>query len=60
MISIISPIYNSELCIKKLVEKIFYYTKKITNEFELILVDDGSNDNSWNKIQQLKKKYKWN
>ena len=59
MISIISPIYNSELCIKKLVEKIFYYTKKITNEFELILVDDGSNDNSWNKIQQLKKKYKF-
>ena len=55
MISIISPVYNSEKCLKKLVEKISFYTKKITNKFEIILVDDGSNDESWKMINHLKK-----
>ncbi len=56
MISIISPVYNSEKCLKTLVNKISFYTKKITNKFEIILIDDGSTDGSWNKISQLKKK----
>lgn len=57
MISIISPVYNSEKCLQKLVEKIIFYTNKVTNKFEIILVDDGSKDGSWNKIIQLKKRY---
>lgn len=57
MISIVSPVYNSEKCLRKLVEKIFFYTNKVTDKFEIILVDDGSKDESWNKIIQLKKKY---
>lgn len=59
MISIVSPVYNSETCLQKLVEKIIFNTKKFTNSIEIILVDDGSKDNSWSKIKQLKKKYKF-
>ena len=59
MISIVSPVYNSETCLQKLVEKIIFNTKKLKSSIEIILVDDGSNDNSWSKIKQLKKKYKF-
>ena len=56
MISIISPVYNSQGCLKKLVEKIIFYSSKVANKFEIILVDDGSKDGSWNTITMLKKK----
>ena len=59
MISIVSPVYNSEACLQTLVKKITFYSKKITSKFEIILVDDGSQDNSWKKIVELKKKYKF-
>jgi glycosyltransferase involved in cell wall biosynthesis len=59
MISIISPVYNSKKCLKKLVEKIIFFTNKITNKFEIILVDDGSEDKSWSEIKRLKKRYKF-
>ena len=59
MISIVSPVYNSEDCLQKLVKEITFYGKKITNKLEIILVDDGSQDNSWEKIVELKKKYKF-
>jgi len=55
MISIISPVYNSEKCLDQLVKKITYYVKKITHKFEVILVEDGSSDKSWDKIKKLKK-----
>lgn len=59
MISVVSPVYNSESCLEELVNKIIISTKKITKSPEIILVDDGSIDNSWNKIVQLKKKFKF-
>ena len=59
MISVISPVFNSEICLDELVNRIIKSTKKITNNFQIVLVDDGSKDNSWNKIIQLKKKFKF-
>ena len=59
MISIVSPVFNSEKCLQTLVEKITLNLKKISNEFEIILVDDGSLDGSWPKIKNLKKRYKF-
>lgn len=58
MISIVSPVYNSKNCLAKLVEKITINLKNITNIFEIILIDDGSTDGSWEKIVELKKKNK--
>ncbi len=54
-ISIISPVYNGQECIEELVKKIKFYIKKCSTNFEIILIDDGSNDNSWNIIKKLKK-----
>lgn len=45
MISIIVPIYNAEKYISRCIESILQQTYK---EWELILVDDGSKDNSYN------------
>jgi len=59
MISIVSPVYNSETCLEELVKRIISSTKKISNRIEIILVDDGSTDNSWKKIKKLKKRFKF-
>jgi len=57
MISIVSPVYNSQEILEKFVEKIVFYSSKVVRKFEIILVDDGSKDSSWNKIIKLKKRY---
>jgi len=48
LISIIVPVYNSELWIEKCIKSILNQTFK---DFELILVDDGSKDSSLKVIQ---------
>lgn len=57
MISIISPVYNSASCIDRLVFEIIQSTKSFSKKIEIVLVDDGSEDKSWEKIKILKKKY---
>ncbi len=51
-ISVVSPVYKAEAMIDELVSRVSESVKKITPNFEIILVDDGSPDNSWEKIQQ--------
>tara|TARA_A100001015_G_scaffold295221_1_gene373975 strand:- start:1055 stop:1843 length:789 start_codon:yes stop_codon:yes gene_type:complete len=58
-LSIIIPVYNSEKIISTLVKKIFEITKLKKLKSEIILIDDFSKDNSWTKIKNLKKKYKF-
>ena len=50
-ISIVVPLYNEEESLSELVDQI---KKSLPyRSFELIFVDDGSNDNSWDVIEQL-------
>ncbi len=50
-ISIVVPLYNEEESLSELVDQI---KKSLSNRsFELIFIDDGSSDNSWNVIEQL-------
>ena len=56
-ISIVIPVYNSSKILKSLLENIFREISKFSKHFEVILVNDFSNDNSWNEIKKLKKKY---
>ena len=56
-ISIISPVYKAEKIIDQLVERIIAAVSKLSNHYEIILVEDGGGDNSWKKIQENCKKY---
>ncbi|MFA6016687.1 MAG: glycosyltransferase family 2 protein [Patescibacteria group bacterium] len=51
MISIIIPFYNEKESIPVLVKGLVNQMEKIKKEFEIVLVDDGSNDNLEFKIQ---------
>jgi len=53
LISIVVPIYNSASFIDKLVEAIDIEKRKNNWNLELILVEDGSGDNSFEKITKL-------
>lgn len=52
-LSIVSPIYRAENILERLVDAIEQAVKPITDHYELILVEDGSPDNSWAKLEQL-------
>ena len=57
-LSIISPVYNAEMVLDQLVERIEAAVTKITNDFEIILIEDGSPDKSWIVIEDLAKSKK--
>lgn len=56
-ISLIVPIYNSASFIDNLLEAIDVERKNSNWLLELILIDDGSRDKSYDKIQELTKNY---
>jgi len=56
--SIISPIYKAENILPTLVKRIEESMLEITTDFEIILVEDGSPDNSWEEIERLSKSNK--
>ncbi len=51
-ISIVSPVYKAETIINNLVERIVGAVSKITDNYEIILVEDCGPDNSWEVIQE--------
>ena len=50
LLSIVSPVYQAEGIVDQLVSRIKASVTDITPHFEIILVEDGSRDNSWAKI----------
>ena len=50
VISIVSPVYRGEKMVHELVERIGNSVSSITNDYEIILVNDASPDDSWNEI----------
>lgn len=53
-LSIVVPLYNEEESVEKLLSSILDVTKKFDFAYEIIIVDDGSQDNTWSIIEQLK------
>lgn len=49
-ISIVSPVYRAELIVDELVRRIKLALDPLTQDYEIILVEDCGPDNSWNKI----------
>ena len=58
-ISIVIPVYNSEQCLPVLVERINSVLSAFCQQFEVILVNDGSKDQSWRVISDLVASYEW-
>jgi undecaprenyl-phosphate 4-deoxy-4-formamido-L-arabinose transferase len=55
--SVIIPVYNGVGSIEELSDKLISFFESINYTFELIFVDDYSQDESWSKIKNLKKKH---
>lgn len=58
-ISVIIPVYRGEALIESLVERLAKSLPKFSKKYEVLLVNDGSPDNSWDVIQKLARKHKW-
>ncbi len=58
-LSIVVPVYKGETLIEPLVAQINRSLPSFAKRYEVILVDDGSPDQSWPLIQSLTQKYKW-
>ena len=56
MISVISPVYNSEKTIKKFILSLVKNLKKIDQKFEILIINDNSTDKSLNILKKIKKK----
>ena len=57
--SIVIPVYNSAETLDLLAERLASVLPHITSEFEVILVNDGSADGSWQAIARLSGVYPW-
>lgn len=52
-LSIVVPLYNEEESLPELVEWVQRVAAQHNYSYEIILVDDGSRDNSWSVVEQL-------
>lgn len=51
-LSIVSPVYQAEKLVDELVARLIRNVSPLTEKFEIILVEDGSPDDSWVKIEE--------
>ena len=52
-LSVVVPIYNGSATVNLLVERLTAALRADGRRFEIILVNDGSHDDSWNRIEAL-------
>jgi undecaprenyl-phosphate 4-deoxy-4-formamido-L-arabinose transferase len=52
-ISVVTPVYNGEASIGELCRRLAEVLPRVTKEYEIILVNDGSRDRSWETISEL-------
>jgi glycosyltransferase involved in cell wall biosynthesis len=56
-LSIVSPVYRAERLVTPLVEEIIRVVSTMGITFEIILVEDGSQDRSWASVVEVTKRY---
>jgi dolichol-phosphate mannosyltransferase len=54
-LSILIPVYNDQEVLDELNQRLMQVLPSLADQFEIVLVDDGSKDNSWVIIEELKK-----
>jgi glycosyltransferase involved in cell wall biosynthesis len=52
-ISVVSPVYRAESTVAELVDRLGKALEPICESYEIILVDDGSVDGSWQEIEKV-------
>ena len=57
--SVVVPVYNSAALLPRLVERLAPVMVAVGAPFELILVNDGSRDDSWEVIEDLAARHRW-
>ncbi len=55
--SIVVPVFNEQDSLATLMDEIATAARPLTADWEVVLVDDGSTDQSWSKIEQLAGEY---
>jgi polyisoprenyl-phosphate glycosyltransferase len=55
-LSVVIPVYNDAEVLEELNIRLMNVLPKISSNFEILLIDDGSKDLSWLKIVEIKKK----
>ena len=58
-VSVVVPVYNSSDTLPMLVDEVGKVLPDVTDEFELVLVNDGSPDQSWEVISELAGSHPW-
>jgi len=54
-ISVLIPVYNDQEVLDELIRRLVHELQQLCKEYEIVLIDDGSKDNSWAKIEEIKK-----
>ena len=57
--SIVIPVYNGAETLPSLADRLARVLPEVADQYELILVNDGSRDASWSEICQLTQQYAW-
>ena len=52
-LSVIIPIYNEEKILSEIIEKLFYSLNEILNDFEILIIENGSIDKSYELSKKL-------
>lgn len=58
-ISVVIPVYNSAKTLDAIVKRLRLMLEEGSEEHELIFINDGSADESWNVIRGLASRYSW-
>jgi len=58
-ISVVVPVYNSELILPALIKRLEPVLISLAHQHEVVLVNDGSRDQSWKIIQELSRTFSW-
>ncbi len=59
MLSIVIPVFNEQDSLEELLLRIESVAQQYHYELDVLLIDDGSSDQSWSKIEQLSRRFPW-
>ena len=55
--SVVVPVYNSKVSLEELFDRTDKVFSELNKEYEIIFVEDGGWDGSWEVVKRIKDKY---